>query len=33
MAFLQTTTSNKSGDFTGYFEAGVVKVEDKFGDG
>ena len=31
MALLQTTTSSKSGDFTGYFEAGVVKVEDKSG--
>lgn len=31
MALLQTTTSSKGGDFTGYFEAGVVKVEDKSG--
>ena len=31
MALLQTTTSSKGGDFTGYFEAGDVKVEDKSG--
>tara|TARA_R100001530_G_scaffold27131_3_gene21682 strand:+ start:6051 stop:6674 length:624 start_codon:yes stop_codon:yes gene_type:complete len=31
MALLQTTTSSAKNDFTGYFEAGIIKVEDKSG--
>jgi hypothetical protein len=31
MALLKTTTSSAKNDFTGYFEAGIIKVEDKSG--
>ena len=31
MALLQTSTSSTNNDFTGYFEAGIIKFEDKSG--